>query len=132
MDISELLLNQGVAGVQVGKVAEPGRLGAGADIDVEDERLKKAAKDFESVFIHELLKRMEDTIPDSGMEGDGMEGEMTKQIKGMYWSYMAEAIADRGGFGLWKDIYNSMVASGPGAAGQQDSQAVRQILDKSV
>ena len=127
MDISELLLNQGVAGVQVGKVAELRGLGAGADIDVEDEKLKKVAKDFESVFIHELLKRMEDTIPDSGMED-----QSSKQIKGMYWSYMAEAIADRGGFGLWKNIYNSMVSTGSGASGQDDSQAVRQILDKSV
>ncbi len=127
MDISELLLNQGVAGVGVGKVAKPGGFRAGADIDVEDERLKKASKDFESVFIHELLKRMEDTIPDSGMED-----QSSKQIKGMYWSYMAEAIADRGGFGLWKNIYNSMTATGSRAAGEHDSQGVRQILDKSV
>ena len=127
MDISELLLNQGVTGVQVGKVAEPGGLGAGADIDVEDEKLKKVARDFESVFIHELLKRMEDTIPESEMED-----QSSKQIKGMYWSYMAEAVADRGGFGLWKNIYDAMVTTGPGAAGQQDSQAVQPILDKSV
>ena len=127
MDISELLLNQGVAGVQVGKVAEPRGLGAGADIDVEDEKRKKVAKDFESVFIHELLKRMEDTIPESDLED-----QSSKQIKGMYWSYMAQAIADRGGFGLWKNIYDAMGATGSGAAGQQDSQAVRQILDKSV
>ena len=127
MDISELLLNQGVAGVQVGKVAERGGLGAGADIDVADEKLKKVARDFESVFIHELLKRMEDTIPESELED-----QSSKQIKGMYWSYMAEAIADRGGFGLWKHIYDAMGATGSEAAGQQDSQAVRQILDKSV
>lgn len=127
MDISELLLNQGVTGLGVGKVAKPGGLGAGADIDVEDEKLKKVARDFESVFIHELLKRMEDTIPESEMED-----QSSKQIKGMYWSYMAQAIADRGGFGLWKNIYDSMVATGSEAAGQQDSQAVQQILDKSV
>jgi Rod binding domain-containing protein len=124
MDISELLLNQGVAGVQVGKVAKASGLGAGADIDVEDEKLKKVARDFESVFIHELLKRMEDTIPESDMED-----QSSKQIKGMYWSYMAQAIADRGGFGLWKNIYDAMGATGSEAA---DSQAVQPILDKSV
>ena len=127
MDISELLMNQGVAGVEVGKVANLGGLGGGADINVEDERLKKAAKDFESVFIHELLKRMEDTIPESDTED-----QTSKQIKGMYWSYMAQAIADRGGFGLWKNIYDAMGATGSEAAGQQDSQAVQPILDKSV
>ena len=127
MDISELLLNQAAAGGQVGKVAEAGRLRAGADIDVEDERRKKVAKDFESVFIHEILKRMEDTIPTSDMAD-----QSSKQIKSMYWSYMAQAIADRGGFGLWKNIYEAMVATGSEAGGQQQNQAVRQILDRSV
>ena len=129
MDISELLLNQAAAGGQVGKVAEAGglRAGADADIDVADERRKKVAKDFESVFIHEILKRMEDTIPASDMAD-----QSSKQIKSMYWSYMAQAIADRGGFGLWKNIYEAMVATGSEAGGEQENQAVRQILDKSV
>lgn len=129
MDISELLLNQAAAGGQVGKVAEAGglRAGADADIDVADERRKKIARDFESVFIHEILKRMEDTIPASDMAD-----QSSKQIKSMYWSYMAQAIGDRGGFGLWKNIYEAMVATGSEAGGQQQNQAVRQILDKSV
>jgi len=124
MDISELLLNQAAADPAVGKSAGPG---AGVDIDVADERRKKVARDFESVFIHEILKRMEDTIPASDMED-----QSSKQIKSMYWSYMAQAIADRGGFGLWKNIYEAMGATGSEAAGQQQNQAVRQILDKSV
>jgi len=127
MDISELLLNQAAAGGQVGKVAEAGGLRAGADIDVADERRKKVARDFESVFIHEILKRMGDTIPASDMAD-----QSSKQIKSMYWSYMAQAIADRGGFGLWKNIYEAMLATGSEAAGQQENQAVRQIVDKSV
>lgn len=127
MDISELLLNQAAADGQVGKVAEAGRFRAGADIDVEDERRKKVARDFESVFIHEILKRMEDTIPKSDMADQSSE-----QIKSMYWSYMAQAIADRGGFGLWKNIYEVMVAAGSEAGGQQQNQGVRQILDRSV
>ena len=123
MDISELLQNQGIAGGQIGKMTEAGRFRAGGEIDVEDERRKKVAKDFESVFLHEVLKRMEDTIPDSGMEG-----ETTKQIKGMYWSYMAEAIADRGGFGLWKNIYENM----PGTVSKQLDESAHQIQEKSV
>jgi len=124
MDISELLVNQAATDPAVGKSAG---LRAGVDIDVADERRKKVARDFESLFIHEILKRMEDTIPVSDMAD-----QSSKQIKSMYWSYMAQAIADRGGFGLWKNIYEAMRATGSEAAGQQQNQAVRQILDKSV
>jgi Rod binding domain-containing protein len=123
MDISELLGNQGVAGGQIGKMTGASRLGGGGEIDFDDERRKKVAKDFESVFLHELLKKMEDTIPDSGMGG-----EMTKQTKGMYWFYMAQDIADKGGFGLWKDIYENM----PGTVSKQLDQSAHQIQEKIV
>jgi len=127
MDISELLVNQAAAGGQAGKTAEACGLQAGADIDASDERRKKVARDFESVFIHEILKRMGDTIP-----GSDMADQSSKQIKSIYWSHMAQAIADEGGFGLWKNIYEAMGPAGSEAAGRQQNQAVRQILDKSV
>jgi Rod binding domain-containing protein len=127
MDIAEVLLNEGLAGGQGGKAAKSSALGAGADIDAADEKRKKVAKDFESVFIHELLKKMGDTIPESDMD-DGA----SKQIKGMYWSHMAQAIADKGGFGLWKNIYDAMPETGSEAAGQQEYEAVQAGLDKSV
>ncbi|MHC5060030.1 MAG: hypothetical protein ACYTFK_02965 [Planctomycetota bacterium] len=125
MDISELLVNQGALGGQVGKMAGAGTMRSGVAIDVEDERRKKVAKDFESVFLHELLKKMEATIPDSGMEG-----ETTKQVKGIYWSYMAQDIADKGGFGLWKNIYEKMPSTGSNQPGQSAHQ--NQIQEKSV
>ena len=123
MDISELLVNQGIGGGQIGNTAGVSRLRGGGGIDFEDERRKKVAKDFEAVFLKELLKKMEDTIPDSGMEG-----ETTKQIKSMYWSYMAQDIADKGGFGLWKNIYENM----PGSGSKQPDQSAHQIQEKSV
>jgi len=127
MDITELLLNQAVAGGHTGKSAEAGGLRNGADIDFADEKRKKVATDFESVFIHEILKQMEETIPDSDTAD-----QSSKQVKSMYWSHMAQAIADEGGLGFWKEIYGAMGPAGQEAAGQQHNQAVRQILDKSV
>ena len=61
----------------------------------------------------------------------------------MYWSFMADAIADKGGFGLWKQIYEIMPKAGPegtkeaGAAPmeagrEQESLVDRRRLDKSV
>jgi len=138
MDISELLLSQPVAAEGVGKPGGAIRQGAGVDIDVADERRKKVARDFESIFIHQILKRMKDTIPESDMADSS-----SRQIKSMYWSFMADAIADKGGFGLWKQIYEIMPKAGPDGAKEagaapveagreQESQVNRQRLDKSV
>ena len=72
-------------------------------IDSEDERRKQAARDFESIFLHQLFSVMQQTIPESDME-DSSSG----QIKSMYWSFMAQAVADQGGLGLWKQVYEQM------------------------
>ena len=109
MDISELgelLSDRPVPDGQVGNTGKAiQRLGE-VKVDFEDERRKKVARDFESIFVHEILKSMKDTIPDSDMADSS-----SQQIKSMYWSFMADAIADRGGFGLWKQIYELMPQS---------------------
>jgi len=71
-------------------------------IDVmSDEKKKQAAKDFESVFINKLLDEMNNTIGQWGFEKDGV----SKQIQGLFSLYLSEHIANSGGFGLWKDVY---------------------------
>ena len=62
--------------------------------------MEKAAKDFESVLLNQLLQEMSRTIPDSGLTGSGV----SKQIKSIFWSFLAEEVADQGGLGLWRDI----------------------------
>ena len=73
-------------------------------VDYEEEKKKQVARDFESIFIHQLLDKMKDTIPEEESE-DGASG----QIKNMYWSFMAQAVSDKGGLGMWKNIYNNML-----------------------
>jgi Rod binding domain-containing protein len=70
----------------------------------------QATKDFESVLITKLLDAMKSTIGDWGMERDGA----SEQMQGIFWLYLGRGIADAGGFGMWKDIYQSL--QNPGQA----------------
>lgn len=88
-----------------GPVSEPIPLSESARADkVADERCKQAAKDFESVLIAQILEQMKDTIPDSGL----LQDASSKQMEGMFWLYLARDIANKGGFGLWKNIYEAL------------------------
>jgi Rod binding domain-containing protein len=72
-----------------------------------EEEKKQIAKDFESVFVSKLLDEMKNSIGEWGFEKDGA----SEQVDGMFWMYLARDIADRGGFGLWKDIYKFLTNS---------------------
>ena len=100
MDGSNLILT--------GKVLPPTLLGQIKNTEaVGDAKKKQFAKDFESVFINKLLDEMKNTIGDWGNEKDGA----SKQIDGIFWLHLARDIADNGGFGMWKDIYQSLADS---------------------
>ena len=62
--------------------------------------MEKAAKDFESVLLHQLMEEMSRTIPESGLVNSGV----SKQIQSLFWSFLSEEVADNGGLGLWRDI----------------------------
>jgi hypothetical protein len=47
---------------------------------------------------------MQSTVGDWGFEKDGTWG----QVNGMFSMYLARQVADNGGLGLWKEIYNSL------------------------
>jgi Rod binding domain-containing protein len=74
-----------------------GRPGAKRD----DKALVQAAKDFESVLLHKLLEEMGNTVGDSGLLGDGA----SEQFRGIFWSFLAREVAQQGGVGLWKQLY---------------------------
>ena len=97
MDSANLILTEAVS--------PPTPLEQIKNIDGATEAKKKQfAKDFESVFISKLLDEMKNTIGDWGPEKDGP----SKQIDGIFWLYLARDIANNGGFGMWKDIYQSL------------------------
>jgi len=68
---------------------------------VSEEKKKQIAKDFESVLLNKVLDAMKNTIGDWGFDKDGTSG----QVQGIFWLYLARDIANNGGIGLWKDIY---------------------------
>jgi Rod binding domain-containing protein len=69
-----------------------------------EEQKKKLARDFESLFIGKLLEEMDNTVVD----WSGEEGQVFGQVKGIFNLYMSQHIGSSGGFGLWKQIYESV------------------------
>lgn len=90
--------------------------------DVASEAKKKqAARDFESVFIANLLDEMKNTIGDWGFEKDAI----SKQVEGIFWLYLARDVADNGGLGMAKDIYRFLTDS-------ENNNPPTELLDKSL
>ena len=106
MNIDNISFSQPVIG---GGIKNIGEMLQSEGIDMEDEKRKEVARNFEGVFLHQILDKMKDTIPESDLEDSS-----SKQIKSMYWSFMSDALANQGGFGLWEKIYEHM----PGAKTQ--------------
>ena len=80
---------------------------------ISDDKAEKIAKDFESVLLYKLMEQMQRTVGESGLLSSGI----SKQVKGIFWFYLAQEVADSGGLGLWKDIYRQITSS------DQSSQA---------
>jgi Rod binding domain-containing protein len=68
---------------------------------VSQDKKKQIAKDFESVLLNKLFDQMKNTIGDWGFEKDGA----SEQVQGLFWLYLSQDVANNGGIGLWKDIY---------------------------
>ncbi len=73
-----------------------------------DAQVEKAAKDFEAVLLQKLMDEMRATVDDSGLLEDGAAGQ---QVQGIFWSYLAQDVSQKGGMGLWKEISRQMKAS---------------------
>jgi Rod binding domain-containing protein len=69
--------------------------------DSSDEKKRQLAKDFESVLLTRLFDQVKESIGSTGFDDD----PAADQIQGLFWSYLAQDVAAKGGFGLWEDIY---------------------------
>jgi len=74
--------------------------------NASDEQKKQLAKDFESVFLTKVFDEVRKSIEDSGFDDD----VAADQVHGMFWSYLAQDVANKGGFGLWQDLYEHFKA----------------------
>lgn len=86
-----------------------------------DEQKKQIGKDFESVLLTKLFDEVQASIEDSSFDEEDSGGQ---QVRGMFWLYLAQDVADKGGFGLWKDIYQHIkqMEGAAGSAGSVDEE----------
>ena len=77
--------------------------------DKTAERLKKACKDFESIFITHLLKTMRSSSNESGLFGKGLGGEF---YQGILEAEVAQKVAHSDGIGLAEILYKSFINRG--------------------
>ncbi len=89
--------------------------------NISEEKKKQVAKDFESVLLNKLLDEMKNSIVDWGLEKDAA----SKQTQGIFWLYLSRDIANNGGLGLWKDIYQFL-------SNAEQTSTVQQSVDGQV
>lgn len=74
-----------------------------AETSKKDAQLKKACADFESIFIHYILKSARKSLPQDGLFGNTQEQKVYKSIADQA---MSESIARGRGMGLGKLLYD--------------------------
>jgi len=69
-----------------------------------EQKKEQIAKDFESILLSRLLDEMKSSIGDWGFE----ESAASEQIQGIFWMYLGRHLANNGGLGMWRDIYQNL------------------------
>lgn len=86
-------------------VNAPASPGLAGEARRRDEQEKQIGKDFESVLLTKLFEQVQASIEDSGFDD---QDSGAQQVRGMFWLHLARDVADKGGLGLWKDIYQQI------------------------
>ncbi|MCF7929269.1 MAG: rod-binding protein [Spirochaetales bacterium] len=71
----------------------------------ENQRLKNACRDFEAIFLKQMLSAMRDTVPEGGLIEGGMAESM---FEDMLYDEYATKMADVGEFGLQDMLYDEL------------------------
>jgi flagellar protein FlgJ len=99
MDISRIAEGEKAGGTTKSQMAT-------SDDSLRDKKLRKACRDFESIFLFNLFKEMRKTIPRSGML-PAAPGKETFEM--MFDQKVAEDLSGRGeGMGLQKMLYEQL------------------------
>ena len=116
MDSTKLILTEPVSPPTMLEHLDQSRLKS-----IPDDKKKQVAKDFESVLLDKLLDEMKNSITDWGLEKDAA----SKQTEGIFWLYLGRDIANNGGLGLWKDIYQYL-------SNVEQPNTVQQSMDDQI
>jgi len=90
--------------------------------DMSDLKKQELAKDFESILLTRLFDEVKNSISASSFDEDSG----SDQVHGMFWSFLAEDVADKGGFGLWRDLYQQFKdMEGAGVTGELTDKGLK-------
>lgn len=70
-----------------------------------EKEMQKAAKDYESIMIHQFIKQMHNNVPVDPLVGGG-NGE--KMFKDLLYAEYAKAMTEKGGIGLVESIVKDL------------------------
>jgi Rod binding domain-containing protein len=88
---------------------------------MEDLQKQELAKDFESLLLTRLLNEVKASVNASSFDEDAG----SDQIHGMFWSFLAEDVSEKGGFGLWQEIYQNL-------KDMEGGDAAGELMDKEL
>jgi len=113
-----------VSSRRASQAQDPIRNGSRPTAETErlEEQKKQIARDFESVLLAKLFDQVQESIGTWGFEEEDVASQ---QVQGLFWLHLARDVADKGGLGLWKDIYQYLQ--------QMDGMAdTREIVDEGL
>jgi Rod binding domain-containing protein len=79
----------------------------------QQRKIEKVAKDFEGIFVRQIMDVMRKTLDESGL-GEDATG---KQVRDMYWMFLGDQVAQTGSLGMWKQIAADIARSQQGMSG---------------
>jgi len=102
-------------------ISQSQAIGSEPSVDASVKKKEEMAKGFESLLIGKLLDEVQKTIGKFSLAEDGA----AKQVNGIFWSFLGQDMSEKGGFGLWKDIYKSFER-------MENSNAIHKELDEKI
>ena len=92
---------------KIGKALEAGSRGNDpGSRKIDREKLKRACSDFEALFLARMLKVMRQSVPSSGLWGNGPGKEIYDSLMDQE---LGKKMAQREGLGLGKKLYNQVL-----------------------
>ncbi|MEX0912424.1 MAG: rod-binding protein [Gemmatimonadota bacterium] len=86
----------------------------------QDEKLRRAAKDLEGVFVAELFKAMRQTVPQDGITDGGMGEEMFTEMLDQHLAPLTSEGWQRGiGDALYRQLRGAIAAQSNGEGGTE-------------
>ena len=72
---------------------------------IREEKLNKACKDFEALFMAKIIKAMRQTVPTAGFLGSGLNEDL---FLSLFDEELSRSLAQKGGVGIGRMLYQHM------------------------